>query len=128
MPYRGRGRFRGRGCGRGREGFIRLETVKCWTCGRKRHMAGRCSESQCFLCYKKEHTAQFCPRKLVNLTSIEDEVNLNYIKGTPRKMRESLLSLRPKYNLIQDMFQQRAEITYGQLLEYPEHRAALKWR
>ena len=41
-------------------------------------------------------------------------------------MRESLLSLRPKYNLIQDMFQQRAEITYGQLLEYPEHRAALE--
>ena len=24
------------------------------------------------------------------------------------------------------MFQQRAEITYGQLLEYPEHKAALK--
>src|SRR6266508_4363559 len=24
------------------------------------------------------------------------------------------------------MFQQRAEITYGQLLEYPEHRAVLK--
>ncbi len=41
-------------------------------------------------------------------------------------MEESLLSSRPKYNLIQDMFQQRAEITYGQLLEYPEHRAALK--
>ena len=36
------------------------------------------------------------------------------------------MSSRPKYNLIQDMFQQRAEITYGQLLEYPEHRAALK--
>jgi len=41
-------------------------------------------------------------------------------------MGESLLSLRPKYNLIQDMFQQRAEITYGQLLEYPEHRVTLK--
>ena len=41
-------------------------------------------------------------------------------------MEESLLSPRPKYNLIQDMFQQRAEITYGQLLEYPEHRAVLK--
>ncbi len=41
-------------------------------------------------------------------------------------MGENLLSPRPKYNLIQDMFQQRAEITYGQLLEYPEHRAALK--
>ncbi len=41
-------------------------------------------------------------------------------------MDESLLSSRPKYNLIQDMFQQRAEITYDQLLKYPEHRAALK--
>ena len=41
-------------------------------------------------------------------------------------MGESPLSLRPKYNLIQDMFQQRAEITYGQLLDYPEHRAVLK--
>ena len=41
-------------------------------------------------------------------------------------MGESLLSPRPKYNLIQDMFQQRAEITYGQLLDYPEHRAALE--
>ena len=36
------------------------------------------------------------------------------------------MSSRPKYNLIQNMFQQRAEITYGQLLEYPEHRAVLK--
>ncbi len=69
-------------------------------------------EFQCFLCYKKEHTAQFYLGKSVNLASIEDEVNLNYIKGTPRKMKESLLSFRPKYNLIQDMFQQRAEITY----------------
>jgi len=41
-------------------------------------------------------------------------------------MGESLLSSRSKYNLIQDMFQQRAEITYGQLLEYPEHRATLE--
>ena len=41
-------------------------------------------------------------------------------------MGENLLSPRPKYNLIQDMFQQRAEITYGQLLEYPEHRAILE--
>ncbi len=41
-------------------------------------------------------------------------------------MGESLLSPRPKYNLIQDMFQQRAEITYGQLLEYPEYRAILE--
>ena len=41
-------------------------------------------------------------------------------------MGESLLSPRPKYNLIQDMFQQRAKITYGQLLEYPEHRATLE--
>src|SRR6266540_7171341 len=90
------------------------------------HLSGKCPESQCFLCYKKGHTAQFCSGKSVNLTSIEDEANLNYIKGTPRKMGESLLSLRPKYKLIQDMFQQRAEITYGQLLEYPEYRAALK--
>jgi len=62
----------------------------------------------------------------VKLASIEDEANLNYIKGTSRKMGESLLSPRPKYNLIQDMFQQRAEITYGQLLEYPEYRAILE--
>ena len=41
-------------------------------------------------------------------------------------MKESLLSPRPKYNLIQDMFQQRAEITYGQLLEYSKHKAILK--
>ncbi len=41
-------------------------------------------------------------------------------------MEENLLSLCSKYNLIQDMFQQRAEITYGQLLEYSEHRAALE--
>ncbi len=58
------------------------------------------------------HIAQFCLGKSVNLASIKDETNLNYIKGTPRKMGESLLNLRPKYNLIQDMFQQRAEITY----------------
>ena len=89
-------------------------------------MSGKCPKSQCFLCYKKEYTTQFCLGKSVNLASIEDEANLNYIKGTPRKMEESLLSSRPKYNLIQDMFQQRAEITYGQLLEYLEHRAALK--
>ena len=41
-------------------------------------------------------------------------------------MGESLLSSRLKYNLIQDLFQQRAEITYSQLLEYPEYRAALE--
>src|SRR6266498_2943355 len=91
-----------------------------------RHLSGKYPESQCFLCYKKGHTAQFCPEKSVNLAVIEDEANLNYIKGIPRKMEESLLSPRPKYNLIQDMFQQKAKITYGQLLEYPEHRAALK--
>src|SRR6266498_2258560 len=90
------------------------------------HLSGKCSESQCYLCYKKGHTAQFCPGKSVNLASIEDEANLNYIKGTSRKMRKSLLSPRPKYNLIQDLFQQRAEITYDQLLEYPEYKATLK--
>jgi len=89
-------------------------------------MLERCPEFQCFLYYKKGHTTQFCPRKSVNLTSIEDEANLNYIKGSLRKMGESLLSPRLKYNLIQDMFQQRAEITYGQLLKYPEHKATLK--
>src|SRR6266540_7314886 len=89
-------------------------------------MSGRCPESQCFLCYKKGHTAQFCSGKSVNLVSIEDEANINYIKGIPRKMGESLLSPRLKYNLIQDMFQQRAKITYDQFLEYPEHRAALE--
>ncbi len=41
-------------------------------------------------------------------------------------MEESLLSLKLKYNLIQDMFQQRAEITYGQLLEYSEYRTTLE--
>src|SRR6266498_5490813 len=100
--------------------------MECWTCGKKGHMSGRCPESQCFLYYKKGHTAQFCPGKSVNLASIKDEANLNYIKGFPRKMEESLLSPRPKYNLIQDMLQQRAEITYNQLLEYPEHRAVLE--
>src|SRR6266498_5326774 len=89
-------------------------------------MSGKCPEAHCFLCYKKGHTVQFCSGKSVNLTSIEDEANLNYIKESLRKMKENLLSPRPKYNLIQDMFQQRVEITYGQLLEYPEHRAALK--
>ena len=62
----------------------------------------------------------------MNLASLKEEANLNYIKGTLRKLGESLLSPRPKYNFIQDMFQQRAEITYGQLLEYPEHKAALE--
>src|SRR6266508_4644840 len=90
------------------------------------HLAGKCPESQCYLCYKKGYTAQYCPGKSVNLASLEDEANLNYIKGTPRKMEENLLAPRPKYNLIQDMFQQRVEITYGQLLEYPEHRAVLE--
>src|SRR6266540_6166513 len=100
--------------------------MEFWTCGGIGHLSGKCPENQCFLCYKKGYTAQFCPGKSVNLASIEDEANLNYIKGTSRKMKESLLSLRLKYNLIQDMFQQRAEITYGQLLEYPEHRTALE--
>ncbi len=100
--------------------------MECWTCGGIGHLSGKCPESQCFLCYKKGYTAQFCPKKSVNLASIEVEANLNYIKGTPRKMGESLLSSRLKYNLIQDMFQQKAEITYGQLLEYLEHRAALE--
>src|SRR6266498_536019 len=100
--------------------------MECWTCGGIGHLSGKCPESQCFLCYKKGHTAQFCPGKSVNLASIEGEANLNYIKGTPRKMEESLLSPRPKYNLIQDMFQQRAKITYGQLLEYPKYRAVLE--
>src|SRR6266542_3661276 len=126
MPYRGRGGWRGRGRGRGRGCFSLLETMECWTCGGIGYLSGKCPESQCFLCYKKGHTAQLCPGKSVNLASLEDEANLNYIKGTPRKMGESLLSLRPKYNLIQDMFQQRAEITYSQLLDYPEYRAALK--
>src|SRR6266511_2630752 len=81
-------------------------------------MSEKCSKSQCFLCYKKGYTAQFCLGKSVNLASIEDETNLNYIKGILKKMGENLLSPRPKYNLIQDMFQQRAEITYGQLLQY----------
>src|SRR6266542_1865973 len=90
------------------------------------YLSGKYPESQCFLCYKKGHIAQFCSGKLVNLALIENEANLNYIKGTPRKMGESLLSPKPKYNLIQDIFQQRVEITYGQLLEYPKYRAALK--
>ncbi len=51
---------------------------------------------------------------------------LNYVKGNPKKMGENLLSSWPKYNLIQDIFQQRAEITYGQLLKYPEYWTALK--
>ncbi len=89
-------------------------------------MSGKCPESQCFLCYKKGYIAQFCPEKSVNLATIEDEANLNYIKGTSKRMGESLLSSQPKYNLIQNMFQQSAEITYGQLLEYSEHRTALK--
>src|SRR6266540_4273900 len=100
--------------------------MECWTCEGIGHLSGKCPESQCFLCYKKGHIAQFCPKKSVNLAAIKEEANLNYIKGAPRKMGESLLRLRPKYNLIQNMFQQRAEITYGQLLEYPEHRAALE--
>ena len=89
-------------------------------------MSERCPESQCFLCYKKGHTAQFCLEKSVNLAALEDEIQINYMKGTPKKMGESFLSLWLKYNLIQNMFQQRAEITYKQLLEYPEHRAVLK--
>src|SRR6266540_1319227 len=100
--------------------------MECWTCGGMGHLSEKCPESQCFLCYKKRHTAQFYPGKSVNLASLEEEANLNYIKGTLRKMGESLLTSKPKYNLIQDLFQQRAEITYGQLLEYPEHRAALE--
>src|SRR6266542_4858666 len=100
--------------------------MEYWTCRGIGHLSGKCPESQCFLYYKKEHTAQFCLGKSVNLASIEDEANLNYIKGIPRKIGKSLLSSRLKYNLIQDMFQQRAEITYDQLLEYPEHRAALE--
>src|SRR6266542_1745336 len=100
--------------------------MECWTCGGMGHLSGKCPEFQCFLCYKKGHTAQFYPGKSVNLASLEDEANLNYIKGTSKKMGKNLLSPRPKYNLIQDMFQQRAEITYGQLLEYPEHRAILE--
>src|SRR6266498_2698218 len=126
MPYCGRDGFRKRGREKGRDGFIRPESMECWTCGGMGHLSGKCPESQCFLCYKKGYTAQFCPGKSVNLASLEDEANLNYIKGTPRKMGESLLAPRPKYNLIQDMFQQKAEITYGQLLEYPEYRAALE--
>src|SRR6266498_2656189 len=89
-------------------------------------MSERCPEAQCFLCYKKGHTAQFCLGKTVNLATMDDETNLNYIKGTPKRMGESLLSPRPKYNLIQDMFQQRAKIIYRQLLEYSEYKAALK--
>src|SRR6266511_856804 len=100
--------------------------MECWTCGRIGYLSEKCLESQCFLCYKKGHTVQFCPRKSVNLASIEDEANINYIKGFLRKMGESLLTPRSKYNLIQNMFQQRAEIIYGQLLEYLEYRAALE--
>ena len=100
IPYHRRGRLRERGCERDRRGFTRLKALKCWTCGRKGHMSGRCPKSQCFLCYKKGYTAQFCPEKSVNLASIEDEPSLNYIKEIPRKMRESLLNPRSKYNLI----------------------------
>ncbi len=89
-------------------------------------MSGKCPESQCFLYYKKGYIVQFYLGKSVNLAAIEDETNINYVKGILKRMGESFLSSRPKYNFIQDMFQQRAEITYGQLLEYPEHRAALK--
>ena len=100
MPYRERGGFRRRGRGRGRDGFIRTENMKCWTCGGIGHLSEKCPESQCYLCYKKGYTAQFCSGKSVNLAAIEDETNLNYIKETSRKIGESLLNLRPKYNLI----------------------------
>ncbi len=124
MLYRGCGRFRGQECERG--GTIRMKPIECWTCDGQEHFSEWCSEAQCFLCYKKRHIAQFYPKKSVNLAALEDETNFNYIKGNPRKMKENLLSSRPKYNLIQDMFQQRAKITYSQLLEYPEYRATLK--
>ncbi len=104
MPFRRGGGVRRRGRRRGWGGFIRPENMKCWTCGGRGHMSGKCSESQCFLCYKKGYTAQFCLGKSVNLTAIEDDANLNYIKGIPRKMEENLLNFRLKYNLIQDMF------------------------
>ncbi len=113
MPYRGREKFRGRGRRRGRGSFIRSENMEYWTCGKKGHMSGRCPEFQCFLCYKKGHTAQFCPGKSVNLVSIEGEANLNNIKRISKKIEKSFLSPKPKYNLIQDIFQQRAKITYG---------------
>ena len=44
---------------------------------------------------------------------MEEEANLNYVKEKLRRIRESFLTLHPKYNLIQDMFQQRVKITYG---------------
>ena len=85
MPYRGRGGWRGRGRGGGREGFSQPKNLECWTCGGIGYLSGKCSESQCFLCYKKRHTAQFCPGKSVNLASLEDEANLNYIKEPQEK-------------------------------------------
>ena len=88
MPYRGRERLGGRGCRRDRGGFNWSGDFECWTCRGRGYMSEKCPESQCFLCYKKGHIVQFCPEKSVNLVSIEDEANLNYIKGTPRKMEK----------------------------------------
>ena len=92
MSYRERGGFRDRGRERGRGGFTQTKSIECWTCGGKGHMSGKCPKAQCYLCYKKGYIAQFCPKKLVNLATLENEIQINYVKGTPRKMGENLLS------------------------------------
>ncbi len=40
-------------------------------------------------------------------------------------MSKNLLTLRSKYNLIQNIFQQKAKITYRQLLKYLKHKITL---
>ncbi len=51
---------------------------------------------------------------LNNIYEKQDEVYT--ITGVPVKVRESLTSLRPAYDIVQDIFNQRVEIIYDQLL------------
>src|SRR6266540_5859267 len=85
---------------------------ECWIYRIMRYYLTEYSEIKYFLCCKQGYTTQIYLERLINLISVKDESNINIVRRTLKKMEENLLILRLKYNLIQDIFQQRAEITY----------------
>jgi len=76
-----------------------------------------------FLYTKRGHIAQNCPSRSINIlnNTYEGQDEVYTVIGVPVKVRKLLTLPRLVYDIVQDMFNQRAEITYGQLLQYPDY-------
>ena len=78
---------------------------ECWIYRIIGYYSTEYPEIKYFLCYKQGYTTQTYLERLINLISVKDESNINVVRRILKKMKENLLILRLKYNLIQDMFQ-----------------------